>query len=234
MGDAGFWEKPDTQVSEDIQSVMEILLVDDHSLFREGMELVLLRLDPTVAARHASRPAEGVAEIRRIPPPALVLCDLNLPGVSGVEMLLMLREANHEVPVVVLAGSEDPALVRLVIEQGAMGYIPKSCEPAEFERALEVILSGGVYLPSVAMSLEPAGRRSGMLASQFTARQIDVLRGLVQGMPNKVIARELGISDSTVKTHVTAVMQILQVHTRTQAVYAVAKYGLALGGDPLR
>lgn len=208
---------------------MDILLIDDHALFREGMELVLQRIDPTVTVSHAGTVEAGVRRLQTAPAPGLVLTDLNLPGVRGIEALLRVREANDEVPAVVLAGSEEPALVRRAIDQGAMGYIPKSADSREVARALTLILRGGVYLPSVALSTGPLPTHREAADTHLTPRQRDVLLKLVQGKANKVIARELGISDATVKTHVSALLQTLDVLNRTQAVYAVARLGIALG-----
>ncbi len=212
------------------KSRLNILLIDDHALFREGMELVLQRIDSSIEVSHASSVESGVRRLRMPPAPDLVLTDLNLPGVHGLDALLRVREANDEVPSVVLAGSEDPALVRSAIDQGAMGYIPKSSDSREVARALTLILRGGVYLPAVALSTErhsSSGPSTG--GSHMTPRQRDVLLKLIQGKANKVIARELGISDTTVKTHVSALLQALDVHNRTQAVYAVARLGIMLG-----
>lgn len=208
---------------------MNILLIDDHALFREGMELVLQRIDPSIGVSHASSVEAGVRRLQVPPPPDLVLTDLNLPGIHGLDALLRVREANDEVPSVVLAGSEDPALVRSAIDQGAMGYIPKSSDSREVARALTLILRGGVYLPAVALSTERHSSNGPSTGGHMTPRQRDVLLKLIQGKANKVIARELGISDTTVKSHVSALLQALDVHNRTQAVYAVARLGIMLG-----
>ena len=207
---------------------MDVLLIDDHALFREGMELVLQRIDPALVVRHAGSVEEGIDLLRR-EIPTLVLSDLNLPGVHGIDALLRLRAANDEVPVVVLAGSEEPALVRKAIDNGAMGYIPKSSDSREVARALTLILRGGVYLPALALSTERDSAATGRAAVHLTPRQRDVLLKLIQGQPNKVIARALGISDTTVKSHVSALLMALDVRNRTQAVYAVARLGIALG-----
>jgi len=192
------------------------------------MELVLQRIDPAIQVSHAGNIEAGVQRLKASPAPDLVLTDLNLPGVHGIEALLRVREANDEVPSVVLAGSEEPALVRNAIDHGAMGYIPKSSDSREVARALTLILRGGVYLPTVALSTERVAPHRSPADIHLTPRQRDVLLKLVQGKANKVIARELGISDTTVKTHVASLLQTLDVHNRTQAVYAVARLGIVL------
>lgn len=215
----------------DLGPLVHVLLVDDHALFREGMELVLQRLDPAVCVSHAGHVDLGVARLRDAPAPNLVLADLHMPGMRGIDALLRLREANDEVPVVVLAGSEDAQLVRQAIDSGAMGYIPKSTDSREVARALALILRGGVYLPAVALSTGPTAAWPQRQPVHLTPRQREVLLRLVQGKANKVIARELGISDTTVKSHVTALLQALDVSNRTQAVYAVARLGMHLGPE---
>lgn len=198
---------------------MHILLIDDHALFREGLELVLQRLDPDIVARHAATLEAGLAQLQASPTPDLVLTDLNLPNVQGLSALLRVREAAEDIPVVVLAGSEEPGLVRKTIELGAMGYIPKSSDSAELARALTQILRGGVYLPALALATE---QRDAPMPT-FTPRQQEVLLRLVQGKSNKAIARELGISDTTVKSHVTVLLHGLGAGSRAQAVYRVAQ-----------
>lgn len=208
-----------------MERAVNILLIDDHVLFREGMELVLQRIDPAIRVDHASSVDAGVRRLVQ-EPLDLVLTDLNFPGVHGIDALRRVRAANDEVPAVVLAGSEDPALVRSAIEHGAMGYVPKSSDSREVARALALILRGGVYLPPVALS---TARGRAPPSPALTPRQRDVLLKLIQGKPNKVIARELEISDATVKTHVAALLQALDVDNRTQVVYTVARLGIALG-----
>lgn len=198
---------------------MNILLIDDHSLFREGLELVLQRLDPAIVAMHAATLQDGLDQLKAPQPPDLVLTDLNLPGVQGMTSLLRLRETRDDIPVVVLAGSEEPSVVRKTIDLGAMGYIPKSSDSAELARALTQILRGGVYLPALALATE---QRDAPMPT-FTPRQQEVLLRLVQGKSNKAIARELGISDTTVKSHVTVLLQGLGAGNRAQAVYRVAQ-----------
>ncbi|NDY93332.1 response regulator [Ideonella livida] len=207
---------------------MKILLIDDHSLFREGLELLLQRLDPRMQVVHAATLEAGLAHLQATSPPDLVCTDLNLPGVSGLTALVRVHEVAPDVPVVVLAGGEDPAVVRQAIEQGALGYIPKSHDSVDLSKALAQVLQGGVYLPALALASEYQEEQQ----PNFTPRQREVLLRLVQGKSNKTIARELGISDTTVKTHVAVVLQVLGVHSRAQAVYAVARMGLRLAELP--
>jgi two-component system NarL family response regulator len=125
----------------------------------------------------------------------------------------------------VLSGSEDAQSVREAIDEGASGYIFKKSDSNEFAHALTVILDGGVYLPAIALSSEQI---QVLEAPEISPRKKDVLRALIRGLSNKEIARELFISDQTVKTHIKDIFELLGVHNRTRAVYAVAHLGIRL------
>jgi two-component system nitrate/nitrite response regulator NarL len=216
---------------------MKLLLVDDHALFREGMELVLCHLDPEVQVRHAVNVQEALQVVAQEPGLDLVLLDLHMPGMVGLDALLTMRARAETTPVVVLSGSEDVQIVWQAIEAGAMGFIQKQSDSRTMMAALRVVLGGGIYLPAVCLA--GAGRRPAPLPPDLPAReriaqlglsgrQAETLAKVVQGKPNKVIARELGISEATVKTHLSAVFAALDVHSRTEAVYAIARMGLRL------
>ena len=168
----------------------------------------------------------------------LVLLDLKMPGMNGMDALGALRTAIPGTPLVVLSGEEDPAVVRAAIDGGAMGFIPKSSTPEVLIQALRLVLAQGVYLPATVLDPAysvPASTSSSVQASRgdgglpgLTPRQMDVLRCIIKGKPNKVIARELDVSEGTVKAHLSAVFLALGVHNRTEAVYAAAKLGLRL------
>lgn len=212
---------------------MHVLLVDDHALFREGLALLLRQLNDAIAVHHAGSVAQALERAAELATLDLVLLDLNMPRLSGREAVAAVRQQLDHVPLVVLSGEEDPALVHWSIEAGAMGYVTKSSDHVEMARALEWVLEGRVYLPPFALASLAAGAGSAAGTpdplAELTPRQRDVLRHLVQGKSNKVIARELGIADVTVKSHVTAVLQALGVSNRTQVVYTVARMGLSLG-----
>ena len=200
---------------------MKILLVDDHALFRQGLRSLLLPLDVDLEIDEAGTCAEALerAATSRYD---LVLLDLKMPGQSGLDALAALRAAIPDVPIVVLSGEDDPHTIRGAIESGAMGFIPKSSSHDLLIQALRLVLAKGVYLPALALDGVDAKLPG------ITPRQLDVLRYVIQGMPNKVIARELNISDWTVKQHVSDVLHRLNARNRTEAVYAAAKLGLRL------
>ena len=173
----------------------------------------------------------------------LVLLDLNLPGQHGFEALAELRTRHPALPVVVLSSEHDRAGVTRALDQGAMGYIPKLSTNEVLVSALRLVLSGGIYIPpdilarsgsapvasaneSGTVSIHGAAstRRPGDLG--LSARETQVLKLLLEGKSNKLICRELGLADSTVKNHVSQILKALNVTSRTQAVIAAARMGL--------
>ena len=215
---------------------MKILLIDDHTLFREGMRLVLSQLEPDCDIVEAStcRAAIEVANTRD--DFDVVLLDLNLPDMGGFEALSILREEHPHMPVVVLSASDDRATVLEALDRGAMGFIPKSSSSQVMMSALRLVLAKGVYIPPAVLNSTvpasipalPGPPARPMQADDLglTERQMDVLGLMVQGKPNKLICRDLGLAEGTVKTHVTAVLRALGVSNRTQAVLAVSRLGL--------
>ncbi|MFM1991963.1 MAG: hypothetical protein RJA99_4920 [Pseudomonadota bacterium] len=233
---------------------MKLLLVDDHSLFRSGLRLLLSGLDESVSFDEAGSVEEIPADLSQ---PDLVLLDLNLRGVSGRRALARLREVLPDAPIVALSGEEDPDLIRRMIEDGASGFIPKASTPGVMIGALRLVLAGGVYLPPAVLRSAPSAPKAGdaiglMPASPpprpaaapvpaaepppratatrpalpgLTGRQQDVLMLAVRGRSNKQIAREFGLSEGTVKQHLSAAFRVLGVSNRTEAVYAVAELG---------
>lgn len=231
---------------------MRILLIDDHPLFRAGLELLLKELEPKASVFHAGTCAEGVALAQK-KPLNLVFLDLNLPDGSGLDCLKALKEARPSLPVVVVSGQEmDRGLIEQALELKAMGFVPKSENAEMVAAALRAALSGGVFLPASLMGLGAghssplamAGRGAGLAQPALpepskaaelgiTLRQGDVLRLLVQGLPNKRIATKLGISVPVVKKHVSDLLAHFQVVSRTQLVALIARRGICLGPPDL-
>jgi DNA-binding NarL/FixJ family response regulator len=202
---------------------MRILLVDDHALFRGGLKYLLRGLDDSIAMDEAGDCPEA---LERLGSGAydLVLLDLKLPGVNGLDALASLRDAAPGTPLIVLSGEDDPSVVHATIERGAMGFIPKSSTPEVMIQAMRLVLARGVYLPPAALDAVRPGASAAL--PELTPRQIDVMRCVIRGKPNKTIARELEVSEATVKAHLTAVFQALGARNRTEAVYVAAKLGL--------
>lgn len=216
---------------------MNVLLVDDHPLLRGGMRFLLRSLDADLKMDEASDGGQAL-DLVAARSYDLVLLDLKMPGLNGLDALAALRAAVPGTPLVVLSAEDDPGVVRAAIEGGAMGFIPKSSTPEVLIQALRLVLAHGVYLPPAVIdaphstfshpsSFGKADPGDGQLPG-LTQRQMDVLRCVIKGETNKAIARELEVSEGTVKAHLSAVFQALGAHNRTEAVYAAAKLGLRL------
>jgi DNA-binding NarL/FixJ family response regulator len=218
---------------------MKILVVDDHPLIQEAAHHVLMQLDGATEVIEATTCAEALRQVGLHPDINLILLDLGLPDVSGYEALAKMRDEHPAIPVVVLSANDSKAAVTRALEGGAMGFIPKTASTAVLVNALRLVLAGAVYLPSEVMGRnEPATADPNQFASEpsvspaelgLTERQTQVLSLLIQGKPNKIIMRELGLAEATVKVHIGAILKALGVDTRTQAVIAVAQRGIKLG-----
>jgi DNA-binding NarL/FixJ family response regulator len=198
---------------------MRLLLVDDHALFRAGLRLLLPDVDARVEMDEAANCAEALALVGRNAYD-LILLDMRMSGLAGLDALTALREAAPASLVVVVSGEDDPRFVCQAIKDGAMGYIPKSSSPEVMTRALKLVLAGGTYVPPNALEDAPDNLQV------LTARQIDVLKLLVRGKQNKEIARELGITNSTVKAHIAEMGGRLAARNRVAIVSAAVRLGL--------
>lgn len=212
---------------------MNILVVDDHPLFRSGVAFTLQNTGMAVEVVECSSLAAAFQRLDQGWVADLMILDLQMPGYQGVDSVRAVRSRRPEVPVLVLSGTEDPAVVRECIDLGAFGFLPKSAPADLFNAALARVLAGGVYLPPTSLSVAAPVTRAqqdawGRLGARLTERQRQVLLGIVQGKPNKVIARDLGLSDTTVKSHVAHILEALVVSNRTEAVYALARAGVSL------
>jgi len=219
---------------------MKVLLVDDHALLRDGIALVMEREFTGLQLMQAGTLAEARAAIEQHADIQLVLLDLSLPDGHGIAELPWLREAAPVARLVALSADESIDTIMAAINAGAAGFIPKSVQSGAMLKALRIVLDGGIYLPSAALDRRSAPRPDtanwvpqALSPEQigFSPRQADVLRMLVDGKPNKVIGRELEMSESTVKTHLSAIFRKLDAGSRTQAVVAAARLGLRLGAD---
>jgi DNA-binding NarL/FixJ family response regulator len=207
---------------------MKLLLVDDHALFREALRALLGKVSPEVTVYEAASVHAAIDECRNTAF-RMVLLDLGLSESHGIQTLNQFRAEAPEVPVVVLSGEQDAALIRDVIECGAAGYIPKSHTSDQMISALRFVVAGGIYLPPEL--LQHSDRVGGLSPSEtgrfrmLSPRQQQVARLLLQGQANKAIARELALSEGTVKAHVSAIYQIIGARNRVEAVTLAAKHG---------
>jgi DNA-binding NarL/FixJ family response regulator len=214
---------------------MRILIADDHRLIVEGVKLKLAELGPDTEFSVAKDVQELREALHNEPAPALAIVDLAMPGSHGHAHLAETIECLPGVPVIVLSGSEDPLLMKDLLSIGVQGFIPKAYSPDVMLSAVRLVLSGGVYVPPMMLdesgrvaqsppAVSPQNNNAASLEERLrqllTDRQIDVLWLLSQGKPNKVIARDLGISEGTVKIHLAAIFRALNVRNRVEAVVA--------------
>ena len=208
---------------------MKILVVDDHPLIVEALAQLLPQLGPEVEVRGARDPTEAMEILDNEPDVTLVLLDLALPGARGLDFLGDLKLDYPGVPIVVLSATHDPATIAAALGAGAHGFIPKSADAEALLDAVRCVLDGGVYRTAESSPMPDGdGVHIASDALGLTARQTDVLKLLVQGKPNKLICRDLRLSEGTVKVHVSAILRALNVHTRTQVVIELARRGVRL------
>ncbi len=211
--------------------LMKLLIIDDHPVVRDGLAALLRQLGPEVTVLLAEGVSQGLSLADVHPDLDVVILDLAMPGSDGFAALHEFGRLQPQLPVVVLSSSEDPRDVRRALASGALGYIPKSAPPRTILAAVQFVLAGNVYIPTLLAqdtgTREQAGDysfpKSGV---SLTSRQIDVLRLLCEGRSNKEIGRTLGVSQKTVKVHVTAIFKALNVANRVQAAAVADKAGL--------
>jgi DNA-binding NarL/FixJ family response regulator len=209
---------------------MKILLTDDHWIMLDAMKSALESIAPGSDVRTATRLEEAIA-LGQAEGFDYAVLDLGLPGNTGIAALTAFRAALPDVPVVVFSGTSNRATVLAALDAGAMGFIPKTAPHDVLFAALRLVFSGSIYIPPEALDGDelPAAPREGAIrALNLTPRQHEVMQMLLLGLSNKRICRALGITESTVKIHVTAVLRAFQATTRTQVVINAARLGVRL------
>ena len=201
-----------------------VIVADDHPLFRTAIKEALEAEQGGTTFLEANS-FESLQElVDQQQEVDLVLLDLHMPGVSGFAGLVYLCKRYPSVPVVIISANEDPVVIRRALEHGAAGFIPKSSSIDTITQAISAILMGEIWAPAAQEDTGAGGSASELeLAermAQLTPQQFKVLMMMSQGLLNKQIAYELGVSEATIKAHVTAIMNKLGVTNRTQAVLA--------------
>jgi DNA-binding NarL/FixJ family response regulator len=204
-------------------AVRKVLVVDDHPLFRQALRAALETAFDRASVIDVESIEHAIRKLRSIGRFDLALLDLYLPGTTGFDGMLRLRKLFPRLPIVIVSGAEDRRLVREALNYGAAGFIPKSASSAEIASALRMVMDGAVYIPEAFRhcEIDPESRAREELAqrlSSLTRQQFAVLKMLRAGKLNKQIAYELGVSETTVKAHVSEVLRKMKVASRTQAV----------------
>ena len=203
-----------------------LLIADDHPLYRGALREAVTGLFERIDIAEAGTFNEVTELLERGSEVDLVLLDLTMPGVRGFSGLMYLRAQYPGVPVIVVSANDDPAAIRRCMEFGASGFIPKTLGVEAMRGAIARILSGGVWTPpDVDLTAGADAETAALIArmATLTPQQVRVLMMLSEGLLNKQIAYQLGVSEATVKAHVSAILQKLGVESRTQAVIAAAK-----------
>lgn len=220
---------------------MKFLVADDHHLIREGLKYAL---ESTFAGLSIIEAVDGSQVLQGVslnPGLDLILLDYFMPETNGFALVSELCTRHPDIPVVVLSGTSDPALVHKLLACGAAGFLSKTTDHGVILDALQLVLAGGIYMPpDIAPELaaaisgwpDPASysdktATTERLLTQLTQRQYEVLQLMARGKTNKDISRELGISENTIKVHVTAILKVLSVSNRTQAALVAQRLGLS-------
>lgn len=229
---------------------MRMLLVDDHPLIHEALGVILSSQGEGVTHDSVSTFDEACDFLANNQDVDLVLLDLGLPGYQGIGALKALRERFQDQSVVVISAREESDIIHAALDAGAMGFIPKTFQPAAIRMAVRFVAAGGVFVPQQVLQASQLGLpalnataedipkpETGLVDDErlrldlgLTRRQFDVLKLLVRGMSNKRIALMLDLSDNTVKAHVAAVLRTLDVSNRTEAVVTASRRGLRAVG----
>lgn len=211
----------------------KFVIADDHPLFRGALKQALSGLDNVATILEAGDFEAAKALVKDHEDLDLVLLDLSMPGVSGLSGLISLRGIHPSAPMVVVSAHDDPQTIRRSLDLGASGFISKSASMDDIRAAISAVLAGDVAVPAgVDLGVEHDAEISAIIRrmQSLTPQQTRVLSMLAEGLLNKQIAYELGVSEATIKAHVSAILQKLDVDSRTQAVIMLNKMGAEQAG----
>lgn len=210
---------------------MKVLIADDHALFRDGLSVHLEQIDPEAVIFQAGNFSQALKIADDEKKLDLVILDLDMPDMNWEEAIRDIKEKSNNARFVIMSASEDCRNIRKSMEYGVCGYIPKRSETKVITGALKLILDGGTYLPPSILENGCAAPSHAHIsesngAKKLTNRQSQVLELVAQGMSNKQIAYEMGVSEATVKLHINALLRAVGATNRTQAVIIAQKMGL--------
>ncbi|AVA34007.1 MULTISPECIES: response regulator [Cupriavidus] len=205
-------------------SQARLLLIDDHTLFRTGLKL-LLAASPNVASIMEAGSVMEATEAHGDKPVDILLLDIQMPGLNGIEGIKVLRRHFSRAPIVIVSGTSGIDAIPDEARKEVAGFLPKSADPREIEEAIACCLAGGTYFPTE-QPCDCLPQTRAYRPSQLTPRQLEVLNQLNLGRSNKVIAYHLGLSENTVRVHVAAILDHLGVVSRVEAILEAQRRGL--------
>lgn len=207
---------------------MKILIADDHALFRDGLALRLEQIAPEAAILQASNYAQIFKIIKSDNNISAIVLDIEMQDMPWFDALQEIRRTLPDTALIVVSASEDSRTIRSVMSTGAKGYIPKRSDSKVFDNAFKLVFDGGTYVPPILINNPPINNLSTKSTGlkTLTNRQSQVLDLIAQGKSNKQIAYDMGVSESTVKLHINALLRSLHVSNRTQAVVTAQKLGI--------
>lgn len=221
---------------------MRVLLADDHAMVRDGLMPFLERLQPGTEVVEAGSLPEAMTAAENAAPIDLAILDLYMPGMNGLNGLSVMRSRYPGVPVVILSGSTRPEDALQAIEHGACGFIPKTMRGETIIGVLRLVLSGEKYIPpflfeyrdGVTQPVAPVSPDAGSPLASLTPRERDILEMIVDGAPNKVVARRLNLQEVTVKAHLRNMFRKLNVANRTEAARIALLAGVTGATIPVK
>jgi DNA-binding NarL/FixJ family response regulator len=208
---------------------MKILVADDHALFRDGLSMRLEQITPEATIIQASSYTQILKILKEEALSIdMIILDVEMQDMPWLEALTLIRSLTPNAVIAVISSSEDSRTIRTILSTGVQGYIPKRSDIKVFNNALKLIMEGGTYVPPTAIETNRinnlSGKGNGL--KTLTSRQSQVLDLIAQGKSNKQIAYDMGVSESTVKLHINALLRSLHVSNRTQAVITAQKMGI--------
>lgn len=219
---------------------MKILIADDHELFLKGLEFILQSDFKDVEIMAVKSYTEIFEKLQEQNGYDLIITDLAMPGANWLEALQRMHDEAGNAPIIIISAVFDRDILQKTLEVGVAGYIPKSSSNAVILSAINLVCAGGVYIPGELLSnpvdnteivreikkLQTFSEESAAKSTKkLTPRQIDVVRGIARGWSNKIIAYKLGLTEGTVKVHITVILKVLGVTNRTAAVMEAVKKG---------
>ncbi|AUH35323.1 DNA-binding response regulator [Paracoccus tegillarcae] len=213
---------PDSKSDGERRRIETALIVEDHPLFSDAISITLRMVQGITDVTATETLNEAVERLENGSPPDIILLDLNLPDVDGLDGLIRVRRAAPTALVLIVSSVTDPRIIAAAINAGAAGFVPKHSQRHVYQSAFDAISRGQTFLPEGTILPRATDSTPGNSASDrvnsLTAQQARILALICEGKFNKQIAHELSIAETTVKAHVTSIMRKLGVHSRTQAV----------------